>query len=389
VRILQVHNRHREAGGEDVVVENERRLLTAHGHEVLADVVENPPTAGRAAAAMLASPWNVVAARRVAETARRFRPDVVHVHNTWFALSPAVFAALGRDRWPTVVTLHNFRTVCANGLLLRDGRVCHTCVGSHPFHAVRYRCYRDSTALSALAALAIATPRAAHTWSRRVHRFFVLDEAARPILVAGGVPDERILIRPNFVDDPGGRRAPPSASRDVVMVGRLSPEKGADVLVEAWARAGPEGLGLTIYGEGEQLDALARRAVPGVRLPGRVHRDDLLGELLGARALVFPSVWQEAGPLVPLEAAGAGLPLLMSSAVGMSARLGDAGWTFAPGDPASLAAALAVLADDDAVDRAGTAARSLYLDRHTPALALEGLVTGYEEAIAAAHLGKR
>src|SRR5271166_2851629 len=240
VRILQVHNRHREAGGEDVVVENERRLLTAHGHEVLADVVENPPTAGRAAAAMLASPWNVVAARRVAETARRFRPDVVHVHNTWFALSPAVFAALGRDRWPTVVTLHNFRTVCANGLLLRDGRVCHTCVGSHPFHAVRYRCYRDSTALSALAALAIATPRAAHTWSRRVHRFFVLDEAARPILVAGGVPDERILIRPNFVDDPGSRRAPPSASRDVVMVGRLSPEKGADVLVEAWARAGPE-----------------------------------------------------------------------------------------------------------------------------------------------------
>ncbi|HMD45471.1 MAG TPA: glycosyltransferase family 4 protein [Acidimicrobiales bacterium] len=383
MRILQVHNRHRLAGGEDMVVENERALLRAGGHEVVPYVVDNPASGPDAARAMVTSPWNAAAARHLAEVARLHRPDVVHVHNTWFALSPSVFGALSGGGWPTVATLHNFRTVCVNGLLLRDNRICHDCVGTHPWAAVRHRCYRDSAPLSALAALTIATARRRKVWERDVTLFLVLEESARPLLTESGIPDHRVTVQPNFVPDPGPRPAPPSAGDQVVMVGRLSEEKGPGVLLEAWRRAAPGRLGLTVYGDGPLRRQLEARRDPGVTFAGTVGHDELVTALLSARALVFPSVCHEGGPLAPLEAAGAGLPLLMSSSVGMAPRMvaAGAGWDAPPGDVDALGEGLARLADPAQVDAAGAAARQLYLGRHSPQAALASLEAVYRRAV--------
>ncbi|HLN16616.1 MAG TPA: glycosyltransferase family 4 protein [Acidimicrobiales bacterium] len=380
MRILQVHNRHRERGGEDVVVEHERELLEAGGHEVVPYVVDNPATAGGSLAALAVAPWHRGAARRVVGAARAARPDVVHVHNTWFALSPAVLTALSAEGWPTVVTLHNFRTLCANGLLLRDGRICHTCVGSHPWHAVRYRCYRGSVPLSAVAAATIEVARRRGVWPRDVDRFLVLDEMMVPLLEQGGVPRARVTLRPNFVFDPGHRSRPPSAGHEVVLCGRLSEEKGVDVLLEAWQAASLPGLDLVVVGEGPLGDRLAARSVPGVTFVGPLDHGALLARLLAARALVFPSLCHEAGPLVPLEAAGAGLPLVLSQSVGMAGRAEAAGaaWTAPPGDVAAWVGALNELSDDRRVDEVGLAARRLYEERHSPPAALASLVAVYE-----------
>jgi glycosyltransferase involved in cell wall biosynthesis len=294
-----------------------------------------------------------------------------------------VINSLADAGYPVVVTLHNFRTSCINGNLLRDGQPCERCVGKLPLPGIRHRCYRDSAALSTMAATTLAVARLRRTWQQAVTRFVVLDEGAVPQLVAGGIPSDRITVRPNFSTDPGSRLAPPSLGKEVIFAGRLSEEKGADVLLEAWRRADPNQLTLTLYGDGPLRAGLEVSAVRGVQFAGRVDAQTLTGRMLGARALVFPSICREAGPLAPIEAAAAGLPMILSSLVGMAARLeqSGAGWTVPAGDPDALAQALTSLDDGPAVDRAGLLSRALYESTHSAVAALRSLERIYEDAV--------
>jgi glycosyltransferase involved in cell wall biosynthesis len=382
VRILLVHNRHRVAGGEDVVVEQETELLRSHGHDVATYIVDNPTSTVETVATMVRAPWNPARASDVVRAARAHRADVVHVHNTWFSLSPALFRALSKARFPTVTTLHNFRTACINGLLLRSGQDCELCVGRGPWPGVRHRCYRGSATLSAVAAATVAAPRLFGVWERDVRRFLVLDEQAIPQLVASGIPADHISVRPNFVHDPGPRSRPPSASTEILYVGRLSAEKGIGVLVDAWCSAPPPGLELTVYGDGPLLDGLRARSLSNVRFAGRVPREELPTIMSGARALVFPSICREAGPLAPVEAMAAGLPCVASALVGYATTLSraGAGWSVPHGQPLALAAALDALRDDKAIDQAGAAARILFERCHSPEAAIRSLEVAYEMA---------
>ena len=379
MRILQVHCHYRETGGEDVAVAQEAALLRAAGHELEQVLVENPRTTAASARDLALAPWNPRAARRVVDTAERFRPDVVHVHNTWFGISPAVFAALRAAGYPVVATLHNYRTACATGVLLRQGAVCELCVGSHPGHAVVHGCYRGSRLLSVPAALTVAVARRRGVWRRDVRRFFVPEEASGPRLVAGGIPPNLVVVHPHFVEDPGPRPHPPSASGEVVFAGRLSPEKGAHVLLQAWRKAAPPGLTLTVYGDGPQRSALEALAGPNVVFAGHTARTAVASHLQCARALVFPSTCLESG-LAPVEALANGTPVVASNLVGMAPRVTavGAGWSSRAGDVTDLARSLGQLGHDDDVDAAGRAARRLYEVRHTPAAALRQLEETYQ-----------
>jgi glycosyltransferase involved in cell wall biosynthesis len=380
-RVLQVHTSHREPGGEDVAVDEDRHLLSSSGHEVEQCLVENPHKAFAAAGAFLRAPWNPAAAQAVVARAHAFKPDIVHVHNTWFALSPAVISALAAEGFSVVVTLHNFRAACANGLLQRNGQPCDLCVGSHSAHAVLHRCYRGSALLSVPAALTVTVARRRHVWQRDVSRFLALEESAIPTLIASGVPEDRITLRNNFVASPGLRGLRPSESDTVAYVGRLSPEKGPQVLLEAWRRAAPPGLRLQIFGDGPLRGPLEGLHVPGVTFMGRIERREVLSALQSARALVFPSTCREAGPLAPLEAAAAGTPIVISDLVGMGVHLDavGAGWSFVAGDVGGLADVLTRLRDPAAVDRAGEAARQLHADRYSPQAALTSLLAVYQQ----------
>jgi glycosyltransferase involved in cell wall biosynthesis len=381
MRILQVHTRYRYEGGEDAVAAAEAALLTEAGHQVVPYVAENPGSPGPAAAAMLASPWNPAAARAVAAAARRARPDVAHVHNTWFALTPSVVAALDGLGVPVVVTLHNYRLLCVNASLFRDGRPCQDCVGSHPWHGVRHRCYRGSVASSSAVAATIALNRLLGTWDRHVRVFLALNDFARERFVAGGLPPDRVRVKPNSVADPGPRPGPPSASRTVLFVGRLVAEKGVGVLLEAWGRLAPAGLELAVVGDGPLRAALERAAPPGVRFLGRLEPAAVRREMLAARALVFPSWLYEGQPLSVLEAFAAGLPVLASGLGGnveLVGGLGD-GWLVPARDPRALAGRLAALTDDR-VDAAGARARERYRQRFTGPDNLRALEAAYREA---------
>jgi glycosyltransferase involved in cell wall biosynthesis len=389
MRILQIHNRHRYAGGEDAVVEKERELLLEAGFEVSSFIVDNPASGVKATAAMLRSPWNSSAAKTAVAALERFQPDLVHVHNTWFSLSSAILPALAQTGVPVVMTLHNYRSACINANLLRDGRPCELCVGSGAWSGVRHRCYRGSTVLSGLAATAVMVPRWRGIWDRDVTSFIALDEAAIPQLVASGIPGDRITVRSNFAGDPGPRQYPPSESDEVIYAGRLSEEKGVTILVDAWRQAHPDGLHLTLFGDGPLRTELEANGAPNMTLAGRIDHASLTGRMLAARALVFPSTCREAGPLAPIEAAAAGLPVVTTSDIGMARRLeaSEAGWSVRPSDTDALAGVLAKLRLGAEVDRRGERSRLLFESDYTPAHALASLTRIYEDAVL--HPGNR
>lgn len=383
MRILQLHTRYREPGGEDAVASAEADLLRSVGHEVVRHEAINPGGPLRAAGALALAPWNPAAAFRVGQLAARIRPDVAHVHNTWFTLSPSVITSLSRRGIPVVLTLHNYRLLCANAQLFRAGRPCEDCVGSTSLHGIRHRCYRGSTLASTAAALTIASNRSLNTWSRGVDRFVALTSFARSLFVAGGLPGERISVRRNCTVDPGLRRSAPSESQEILFVGRLSPEKGLDVALDAWAMGPPPGMRLVVVGDGPMRQELASRRLPEVEFVGQLPKKEVTQRLLRARALVFPSVWYEAQGMVLLEAMAAGAAVLASDLGGTAEVLGTSGQRplVRPGDPRAWAQAMMGLLDPLAVDQAGRAGRERFLAAFTPELGLATLVRVYEEAI--------
>ncbi len=373
MKILQIHNRYREPGGEDTVVAAEAELLRSAGHEVFQFQVENPNGNFRAAGALAIAPWNPFAARRVKHVAESFRPDVAHVHNTWYSLSPSVVSALKAAGIPVVMTLHNYRLTCANGQLLRDGKPCDLCVGSNPLPGVRYRCYRDSSLASISAVASIALHRRRRTWTGSVDRFVAMTGFGKSLFAAAGLPSDRIVVKPHFVSDPGPRPSPPSTSNTVLYAGRLSGEKGIDVLIDAWEMARPRGLELVLLGDGPLRSRLAAREVDGVSILGGVTVESVRRRMHEARTLVFPSIWYETFGLVIVEALSSGTPTVVSDLGGMPELVSSLGpsWLVAPASVPGWATALAGLADDALVDSAGEAARSTYQQRYTPERGLQ------------------
>lgn len=391
MRVLLVHNRYRSAepSGENVVVDEEARLLEEHGCtvervEADSDSIAELSALGRTALPLRVT-WSRHGFRLVREAVTAFSPDIVHVHNTFPLLSPATLWAARRSGAAVVQTLHNFRPLCAAGTLLRDGRPCRECVGSAPVAAVRHACYRGSRSASAAVATMIAAHRALGTWHRCVDRFlvpsrFVLDEYA-----AAGWPVDRMEVKHNTARDPLVRRDGPG--RQFVCVARLSPEKGVDDLLRAWSHTFADGAQrLVIVGDGPDAPALAARAgaLAGVELRGRLPHAETLAVLGAARAVVVPSRCFEGFPLVVAEAYAAGVPVIAADAGALAEIVhpGRTGYLFAPGSTEALGAALRAFAElDERSLELGRGARAEWETRLSPAVTTARLLAAYGRAI--------
>jgi glycosyltransferase involved in cell wall biosynthesis len=391
MRIHQLHTRYRQAGGEDRVVAAEADVLRSAGHTVEQLLADNPRSSMAAAGAMLKSPWNPASRQAVERAVARFKPDIAHVHNTWYALSPSVLGGLRASRVPTVMTVHNYRLMCVNGMLLRDGRPCEDCVGRSPLPGIRHRCYRDSAIASTAAAATIAYNRRRNTWAGGVDRYLAPTEFVRGKLVDGGFPADRIQVKPHFVEDPGPRGAPPSQSQIVLHVGRLSADKGSHALLDAWAALGHTDLELVCIGDGPLLDELSGRRVPGVRFVGSVNPVEVRAWMLRARVLIAPSTWYETFGLVVAEAMAAGLPVIVPSG-GALAEVAAGGASLEPENVESagsaprgqLTGSLLRARDDGVVDLAGASGRARFSAHFTTTVGLTRLVDTYRSVLRAA-----
>jgi glycosyltransferase involved in cell wall biosynthesis len=383
LRILQVHNRYRENGGEDAVAAAETELLRASGHTVIEHHVRNPDGGVAAAATLLTAPWSPASAHAVRAAVRVHRPDIAHVHNTWFTLSPSVLDALHRSGLPVVMTVHNYRLVCVNALLFRDGRPCRDCVNRSPLPGVRHRCYRRSAISSCMAAATLSYNRARGTWVNAVDEFIAPSRELRDTLIESGLPADRVVMRPHAVPDVGTRPRAPSTSTTVLYAGRISDEKGLAVLLDAWNRARPRGLELVIAGDGPRRRDLERRGTEGVRFKGWLPREAVRELMLTARALMFPSLCVEVFPSTIVTAMAAGLPVVASAHGGPAEIVGALGneWLAAPGDVDAWVERLAGLAEDWAVDETGARSREIYLSKYAAGPGVASLVDVYDAAI--------
>lgn len=385
-RVLLVHNRYQRPGGEDVVFESEAELLRRRGH-LVEEWVEDNATIESIPAPRLAmdTVWSTASVRRFEAIIARARPDVAHFHNTFPLISPSAYAACRAHRVPVVQTLHNYRLICPNGLLLRDGRPCEDCVGrSIAWPGVVHACYRDSRLQTAVVSGMLAAHRLRGTWSKDIDVFVALTHFARGKFIQGGLPQSRIRVKPNFVPpDP----APSGVTGEhFLYAGRLSEEKGIGTLLDAWSRAAITAE-LRIVGtgplEGLVRDAAARTAT--IRYLGQLSREDLAAQLRRALALVFPSKWYEGMPMTILEAFACGRPVLATRLGGMEEMVteGATGTLFRPADPADLSARLEWAAGHPAaLATMGANARREYESRYTPDVNYPLLINIYREAMA-------
>jgi glycosyltransferase involved in cell wall biosynthesis len=380
VKILQIHNSYLNEGGEDQVVRAEAEALRGAGDEVIEARAANPGRFGAQSANLALAPWNPTSARWMASLVDRHRPDLAHVHNTWYRLTPSVITALKRRSVPVVMTVHNYRLMCANAVFFRDGSPCTDCLGRRPWRSVAYRCYRNSAAQSLMAAGTIALNRSLNTWEGGVERFVVSTRFVADRLVDAGFSRDRMRVAPAIVPDGGLRAQPPSASSSVVYVGRLDRGKGLEVVLEAWRRI-PGPLQLIIVGDGPLRSSLESLAVPRVRFLGWKERGEASEIMRMSRAMVFPSAFFETLGMSLVEALAAGLPVVAGSVGPRPEILGTngAGWLIDHTQPDAWEVALAALNDDDAVDRAGVAARERYDSVFAPAVALPRLRAVFQE----------
>jgi glycosyltransferase involved in cell wall biosynthesis len=363
--VAQVHTAYRQAGGEDAVAAAEASLLEAAGHRVQRLRFSNPATPLAAAAALAAVPWNRSAAARVSANIEGI-PDVIHIHNTWFALGPAAVTALHRQA-PVVMTLHNYRSACANALLFRDGHPCLDCVGNFGLPGIRHRCYRGSAAASTVVALTNTGFRR-RVWPQAVDRVLAHNPLAARVFADSGIPSGLVEMVDNFVPDPGERGGPPSRSDEVLAVGRLSPEKGFDRIMAAWNASGSH-LRLQVIGDGPQAPRLRELTGRRVEMVGTLPPDQVAEKMKTARALVFPSLWFESQPMVLLEALAAGLPAFAADHEPLRWILGELGEEGLIG-PNSWGDLPRLLEDDALVDSRGSASRDLYMRRFSAQTAL-------------------
>jgi glycosyltransferase involved in cell wall biosynthesis len=336
---------------------------------------------------LVRSVHNRASARFVRERIDAFRPDVVHVHNTWFSLSSSTVAAAAGTGVPVVMTLHNFRLGCLSTDLYRDGAVCTACIGRAPLPGVLHGCYRGSRLLSGLQATEVMVTRRRGVLDAAVTRFVAPSQFMADRLADVGVPPDRTVVKPHFGDDPGPRHAPPSTSRHVLAVGRLAQGKGIDTLLDAWSsitESSRHDHRLHIIGDGPQAEHFRRRLPPGVEMLGWRERDEIRTRMLDARALVMPSELYETFGMVLVEAMSAGLPVIVNTVAGAATIVEPpSALLVPPRDPNALAAALGAL-DDDTVDTVGATNRHRFEKHYSEPVGVAALERLYDDAIAAA-----
>ncbi|WP_028809234.1 glycosyltransferase [Streptomyces sp. 351MFTsu5.1] len=393
MHVLVVHNRYASAqpSGENKVVDQEVELLRAGGHRVelferRSDDIGSMSLLAKVAVP-LRVPWNAAVRSELADRLRTERPDVVHVHNVFPLLSPAVLAACADAGVPAVATLHNYTQVCPPGTLQRDGSPCTECVGSKvPLPAVRHGCYRGSRLATVPLAVSLSANR--RRWWSGVERFLCISAAQRDVLVNAGMPAERLAVKHNFVPDPEARRT--DTGEHLLYLGRLAEAKGVRLLMAAWdelAAGGGVGVPLVIAGTGPLEAEVSAWAVgrDDVRYVGLYDTAECQKAIARSVAVVAPSTWLEAFGLVVVEAMAAGVPVV-AAGHGAFVELvedGVTGLLHRPGESASLASCMRRIAvDADRNREMGEAARRRYEQGFSPAVGLDRLVEEYRTAIA-------
>ena len=389
MKILSVHNYYgRYAPGGDVnAMEAEAQLLIDHGHAVSkyartnAEIYEDGTLAEKIAA-FRNTAWSKRSYTEIKGIIQTIRPDIMHVHNYWLVLSPSIFAAAKDCGVATIFTLHNYRLICPGNHLLRNGRICEACLHGHPWRVLLNRCLPGRSLMKSFLSLLLyretKRKRFLDAW---VDAYIALSDFGRSKFIEAGLSETKVFVKPNFIKDPfHGVPIEKNKTCGALFAGRLSPEKGVETLLKAWA-----GLDypLFIAGDGPARGYLQKKAPPSVTFGGWQNRENILKLLQEATCFIFPSELYEGFGLSLLEAMACGKAIIASDLGPRREMIKDgiSGLLFKAGNTVDLRSKIdLVLGDRTMRQSMGAVARKTYLERYTPEINYEILMKIYETA---------
>ncbi|BAZ03879.1 glycosyltransferase [Calothrix sp. NIES-3974] len=386
MKILQVHNEYQHSGGEEAVVDAEYRMLNHYGHEVKQWIVKNSvlDDLGLVDKVKLSfqSTWSQDAYIKLQQKIGDFRPDIVHVHNTIPLISASIYSACHDCNVPVVQTLHNYKFICPGSNLYRNESICEDCIDkSFTYPALINSCYRRSTISTIFAVQGLTFHRLRGTYENDIDAYIALTEFARQKFIQGGLPAEKIAVKPNFVNS--DIRVGEHKGNYALFAGRLIPQKGVKTLLKAWHLL-DDSIPLKVVGRGVLESLFHHDLPPGIEYLGAVPRHQVIELMQNARLLIFPSEWYECFPMAIAEAFATGLPVIASNLGGMGEIIqdGKSGWHFQVGDPKDLARVVqSAWSDPVEIQRRGSLARHQYETDYSLEKNHQVLISIYQKAI--------
>ena len=383
MKLLLCHEYYQQFGGEDRSFLDEVSMLRSYGHDVVeftrhTSEIERTTLVGVAAHSI----WNSAIYRELRAVIRREQPDLMHCTNIFPLISPAAYQAAHDEGIPVVQALRNYRLLCPSATLMRNGGVCESCVGKTiAWPAIQHGCYRGSRSGSAVVATMLAIHNLKGTW-RRVDCFYTPSHFARSLFIRAGIPADVIKVKPNSViPDPG---AGPGDGGYALFVGRLSPEKGLNTLLGAWAEFADD-LPLHIVGDGPSRELVEEAAArdPRIIFLGELPHQQVLEQLRAATCLVMPSVWYETFGRIIVEAYAAGTPVIASRLGAMEELVvhQETGLLFEPGSASSLSQAVRALCSRSSGQDVRNRARREFEDKYSVEQSYRCLMSIYQRTI--------
>jgi len=313
VRVLFVHNRYLYYGGEDSVVEAEIALLRENGLEVDILVVKNPTGKLSQFFYLLVEFFNIISFFKMLLVIKRKSPDVIHVHNWHYVLSPSIFWAAKLAKVDIFYTIHNYRLLCPSGTLFFDGKLFLDGVHQKfPWAAVRNRVYQNSSIASFFLSFTLYFNQLINTWAIP-KKFIFLNSFMAEYMSKSKLQlrVDQIFIKPNFVEVMNVSPDSPTARSGFVFVGRLSEEKGISLILEVFSKLSYV---ITIIGDGPLNSIVMDYAnrYDNIKFLGFLDKKEIIVQLSKAEALIFASIWYEGMPITILEAFSCGTPVFAS-----------------------------------------------------------------------------
>ena len=388
MKILFIHNKYKQYGGEDVAAELESTVLKEKGNEVEILFFENKIKQNffSRIGMSLRSIYNFTSARKVSKVIGRFKPDIIHIHNLFFVASPAILYASARHKIPIILTLHNYRLICSNALLLRDNKICELCIHKKfPLSGIRYKCYRNSTAATAVVTAITAIHKFIGTWKNKVTTYIVSNEFSKSRLIDSSLklPESKMIVKPNFVTDPGEGNK--HREDFFLFAGRISSEKGVHILLEAFAQLPFQKI--IIIGDGPEKEDLQNKysAYSNIYFAGKKSRNEVLETMKRCKAFICTSIWYEFTPFTNFEAFATGTPVIASRVGSMINSITDGydGLHFNVGDADDLRQKVKLfLQQTENSSDYYKNARQTYLEKYHPEVYYKSIIKIYEKAIA-------
>ena len=381
------NNYYQIPGGEEQSFHSEKSMLERYGHEVVTYTRDNDEIQIGGLHNKLRlftnTIWSKDSHQAVTTLIREHKPQLAHFQNTFPLISPSVYYACRSAGVPVVQSLRSYRLICINGFFFRDGRICEDCLGKFVgWPGVVHACYRNSNLQSVAVASMNAFHRTIRTWDSQVDLYIALTEFSRSKFIEAGLSPEKIIVKPNYIPDPGVGR--PDGEYGVYL-GRLSPEKGLDTLLEGWKLL--PFVPLKIVGEGLQMESTRQYIQEhklNATLVGWLPNRQAMDMIKNAAFLVFPSIWYETFGRTIVEAFAAGKPVI-ASRLGTAVELIDEGVTgflFEPGNAKDLAQKAAHLWQSAETRKAmGRNARACYEEKFTIEKNYQALIDIYVQAM--------